>query len=519
MPRGDPQETTESLLEQVGARLRRLGSGGPGNLVTLLPSQNFGLWRVVAQFLSASMAIALITFVCFRLRLNLATTAFLYLIIIVLVSLHGRFLLSAVFSLIAVGCLSYYFTPPIFSFRVDDPLDAVAIAAFLVTSAVITQLVSRVRTLMQEKLQQSEAHLSQAQRLSHTGSFGWQVSTGEIIWSEETFRIFECSRTTKPTVELILQRVHPEDAALVKQTIGRASQDGKDFDLEHRLLMPDGSVKYLHVVAHALSHESASIEFVGAVMDITAQKRSGEALHRAQVDLARVSRVTTVGELTAYLADEVNQPMAAAVSNANSCLGWLRRAHPDVEEARSAASRIVKDTTRAAEIISRIRLLFKKSTPQRELVDVNEVIREMIVLLWSEATRYNILVRTELAADLPPVIGDRVQLQQVFMNLMLNSIDAMKAVDGVRELIMKSQQAENDQLLVSVTDTGVGLPLQQADQIFNPFFTTKPHAAGMGLYLSRSIVESHGGRLWAADNPPRGASFCFTLLSKAEPHK
>ena len=181
--------------------------------------------------------------------------------------------------------------------------------------------------------------------------------------------------------------------------------------------------------------------------------------------------------------------------------------------------RIVKDGTRAAEIISRIRLLFKKGTPQRELVDVNEVIREMIVLLRGEATRYTISVRTELAADLPQVMGDRVQLQQVLMNLMLNGIDAMKDVDGTRELAIKSQQAENEQLLVSVSDTGVGLPAQQADQIFNAFFTTKPHGTGMGLSISRSIVESHGGRLWAADNSPRGASFHLTLPTKVEAHE
>jgi C4-dicarboxylate-specific signal transduction histidine kinase len=482
----------------------------------VLHNQNYKRWRVVAQCLSASMAIALLTFVCFRLRLNLATTALLYLMIIVLVSLQGSFLLSAVLSLIAVGCLSYFFTPPIFSFRIADPLDAVAIAAFLATSAVITHLVSRVRKLMQEKLQQSEAYLSQAQRLSHTGSFGWRIFTSEILWSEETFQIFEYDRTTKPTLELVLQRVHPEDAPLVKRTLERASQDGKDFEHEYRLVMPDSSVKYVHVVARALSDEPASLEFVGAVMDITAQKRAGEALRRAQADLARASRVTTIGEVTASLAQEVNKPIAAAVANANTCLSWLRRERPDVEEARAAASRIVKDATRAAEIISRIRLLFKRGDPKRELVDVNEVIREMIDLLWSEATRYNIIVRTELAADPPWVMGDRVQLQQVLMNLVMNAIDAMKDVDGSRELIIKSQRAGNEQLMVSVSDTGVGLPPQEADQIFNAFFTTKLHGAGMGLSISRSIVESHGGRLWAADNSPRGASFCFTLPSKTE---
>jgi C4-dicarboxylate-specific signal transduction histidine kinase len=251
-------------------------------------------------------------------------------------------------------------------------------------------------------------------------------------------------------------------------------------------------------------------------MDITERKRAEEALRRAQADLAHVSRVTTMGELTASLAHEVNQPIAAAVTDANTCLRWLTRDHPDVEEARAAAMRIVKDGTRAAEIISRIRLLFKKGTTEREPVDVNDVVREMIVLLRSEATRHSVFLRTELAEDLPQIMGDRVQLQQVIMNLIMNSIDAMEDVDGTRELTLKSQRAENEQLLVSVSDTGVGLPPQQADQIFNAFFTTKPHGTGMGLRISRSIVESHGGRLWAANTCPRGASFCFTLPTQAE---
>jgi C4-dicarboxylate-specific signal transduction histidine kinase len=246
------------------------------------------------------------------------------------------------------------------------------------------------------------------------------------------------------------------------------------------------------------------------------RKHAEEAWREAQAELARVSRVTTMGELTASLAHEVNQPIAAAVTNANTCLRWLTRDHPDVEEAREAASRIVKDATRAAGIISRVRLLFKKSTPQRELVDVNEAIREMIVLLRSEAARCNVTVRTELAADLPRIMGDRVQLQQVLMNLIVNSIDAMKEVDDARELAVKSQRAEKEEVLVSVSDTGVGLPPQQADQIFNAFFTTKPQGTGMGLRISRSIVESHGGRLWAADNFPRGASFHFALPAKID---
>jgi signal transduction histidine kinase len=218
-----------------------------------------------------------------------------------------------------------------------------------------------------------------------------------------------------------------------------------------------------------------------------------------------------MGELTASLAHEVKQPIAAAITNANTCLRWLARDQPNLEEARAAVSRIVQDGRRASEIVNRVRLLFQKGIPQRELVDLNEIIREMTLLLHSEATKFAVLVRTQLAADLPQFMGDRVQLQQVLMNLMMNSIDAMKDVDETRELTIQSQLGEDDHVLISVSDTGVGLPPQQADKIFNAFFTTKTHGTGMGLRISRSIVESHGGRLWAADNSPRGARFQFTL--------
>ena len=308
--------------------------------------------------------------------------------------------------------------------------------------------------------------------------------------------------------------VHPEDREWALQYCQTATAEKRNHQFEHRMIAADGSVVWLRDLVTVVVEGDRVTRVRGLMVDLTNRKQAEEALRQARADLAYVSRVTTMGELTASLAHEVNQPIAAAVTNANTCLRWLTRDHPDVEEARAAASRIVKDGTRAGEIISRTRLLFEKGTPQQELVDVNAVIGEMIVLLRGETTRYSISVRTELVADLPQVMGDRVQLQQVMMNLIMNSIDAMKDADGTRELTIKSQRTENDQVLVSVSDTGVGLPPQQADQVFRAFFTTKPHGTGMGLRISRSIIESHGGRLWAADNFPRGASFCFTLPSK-----
>ena len=282
----------------------------------------------------------------------------------------------------------------------------------------------------------------------------------------------------------------------------------------------DGSL--LDVALTISSMKDAAGCIVGAsklARDITERKRAEEALRQAQADLARVNRVTTMGELTASLAHEVNQPIGAAVTNASTCLRWLAGDTPNLEEARAAAMRVVTDGRRAAEIISRVRQLFKKGITERELLDVNEVVREMIVILQGEAARQNIVATMNLAEDLPQVLGDRVQLQQVMMNLIMNGIDAMKSVNGARELAINSRLVETEEILVSVSDTGVGLPPKQADQIFDAFFTTKLHGTGMGLRISGTIVESHGGRLWAEDNSPRGARFHFTLPTKLEAHE
>ncbi len=389
----------------------------------------------------------------------------------------------------------------------------------LLTSWADRRFVAQTLELQEAKLQRSEAYLAEAQRLTHTGSWAWRVAGRDALHlSEEWYRIYGFDPEKGPPAwEERLQRVHPEDRARWRGAIDRAVVAKSHYELEFRILLPDGTVKHIHTVGHPVLNASGDVmEFVGSSTDITDRKLAEEALSQAQADLAHVSRVTTMGEWTASLAHEVNQPIAAAVTDANTCLRWLTRDEPDVEEARQAASRTVKDATRAGEIISRIRLVFKKGTPRRALVDVNEVIGEMIVLLRSEATRHSISCRTELAEHLPQVIADRVQLQQVLMNLMLNGIEAMKEVDGARELIIFSQRAEDSQLMVSVSDTGVGLPPQQADRIFDAFFTTKPQGTGMGLRISRSIVESHGGRLWSVDNCPRGSIFHLTLPIQAE---
>jgi signal transduction histidine kinase/PAS domain-containing protein len=704
--------------------------------------------------------------------------------------------------------------------RLNEELEQRVVERTSQLTTVNRELIKEVlqRQRAEEALLRSETYLAEAQRVSHAGSFGWSVSSGRIVWSDETFRIFEYDPANAPTVEAILQRTHPEDRAFVQETLDQAARDRKAFDFEHRLMMPDGAVKYVRVVGHSSTNdESDNFEFVGAVTDNTESKLTEESLRRsegylaeaqrlthtgswvwrvagrealylseewyrvygfdpkagvptweerlqrihpedrdtwqatidraigeksnyevefrilippdtvrylhtvghpvvrasgdlvefvgssvdvtertraealrdgesrilemiardapleeileslvrvveaqfagllcsvllldedgqhlrhgaapslpeqyakaidglcigpkagscgtamyrrepivvtdilqdplweayrdvagpyglracwstpmlahsgkalgsfamyyreprrpspaetralemathlagiaierklareererlrqAQADLAHINRVTTMGELAASLAHEIKQPISAAVTDARTCLRWLRRDKPELAEASEAASRIVTDATRAAEIISRITLLFKKGAPQQELVDINELIREMIVLLRSEASRYSISIRGELADDLPKMKVDRVQLQQVLMNLMLNGIEAMKDMGAGGELTIRSQHDDNPHLVISVSDTGVGLQPEHAEQIFNAFYSTKAQGTGMGLPISRSIVESHGGRLWASPNPGQGATFQFTLPIEVMAHE
>jgi PAS domain S-box-containing protein len=381
-----------------------------------------------------------------------------------------------------------------------------------VNLALTNEVLQRKRA--EEAMRRSEAYLAEAQRLSHAGSWAFNT-TGTVYWSEENFRIWGFDpQQGPPRRETVLQRLHPEDRDRVLEYVQKAMRERSDYVVEFRIVLPDGTVRHIHGLGHPFFDANGElVEVVGTQVDVTDRKHAEqerEKLHQLQADLARINRVSTMGELTASLAHEIKQPISAAVTDAKTCVRWLDRDQPDVAEAREAASRVVHDVTRAADIISRISLLFKKDALQRELVNFNELIREMAVLLHSEANRYSISVRTELAAELPHVMADAVQLQQVLMNLMLNGIDAMKDGSGPNELTIKSD-ADKGQLMISVSDTGAGLPPEHADQIFRAFFTTKDHGTGMGLPISRSIIESHGGRLWATGNAGRGATFQFSL--------
>jgi signal transduction histidine kinase len=356
-----------------------------------------------------------------------------------------------------------------------------------------------------------EAYLAEAQRLSHTGSFGWRAASG-FVWSEETFRIFELDRAIAPTVAAVIQRTHPEDRERVQQFIDRASRDGGDWDLEHRLLMPDGSVKSLHVVVHSLKDEAGELSFVGAVMDITAAKRAEEAVHAAQAELAHVARMITLGELTAWIAHEVNQPLAGIVTNGTACLRWLGQGTPALDEARSAVEDMISDAQRAGDVILGVRALSRKTAPERAPLDINDLIQDVVRLMTREAQAHGASVRLDLAPALPSVVGDRVQLQQVVLNLVINAIQAMASDTArPRELSIRSRQHEAGQVLIEVADSGHGIGSKNSDQLFKAFFTTKPAGMGMGLSICRSIIEAHGGTVWATDNMPRGAVFHFTL--------
>jgi PAS domain S-box-containing protein len=366
------------------------------------------------------------------------------------------------------------------------------------------------RRRAEEELRRSEAFLAEGQRISRTGSWAWNVTTGEMSWSTEHFRIFGMDPdATTPSYAAFVDRIHPEDRAAFEEILEKAVREGGNFEYDCRIVTPDGATKYVHSLGHLAANGAKNTEFIGIVMDVTERRRADEALRSAVADLERASRLSTMGQLTASIAHEINQPLAAIVTNANACLLWLEAHRLNLEEARQAATRIVRNGHRAGDIVKSIRAMTRKSAPEMVPLDINDVIREVIVLARAEFRRHGVRVETSLSSNLVSVIGDRVQLQQVVLNFIMNGIEAM-ANSKRRQLEIRS---ENDEfgVLVAVEDSGPGLDQAQTHRLFEAFFTTKPEGMGMGLSICRSIIDGHGGRLWATPNLPNGAIFQFTL--------
>jgi signal transduction histidine kinase len=379
------------------------------------------------------------------------------------------------------------------------------------------------RTRSHEALKRSEALLAKAQRLSSTGSFCWQVATNEITSSEELHRIFEIDQAVPVTLEQMATRVHPEDVPMVRAMFERARSDGSDLDYKHRLQMPDRSVKYLRVVANAARDQDGQLEYIGAIQDVTQRRLGEQALDKLRSELAHVARVTSLSALTASIAHEVNQPLLGIITNASTCRRALAADPPDLDCARETTRRAIRDCQRASDVISRLRALFAKKSCTTELVDLNEATREVIALLTSELQRRGTTLHLDLADDLPAVKGDRVQLQQVILNLLLNAAEAMNAIDDrPRQLTISTgrDEGECECVRLSVKDAGVGLEPKDVDRLFDAFYTTKSSGMGIGLSVSRSIVECHRGRLWAQANKGPGATFSFSLpqASESTPH-
>ncbi|THD54641.1 PAS domain S-box protein [Phenylobacterium sp.] len=368
------------------------------------------------------------------------------------------------------------------------------------------------RKRAEESLTQIQAaHLTEAQRMGRTGSWSLDMSSGVMSASPELFRIFGLdAEKDELTQDFVLKSVHPDDHAFIEEVMRRRATTAADYEYDFRIVTAEGTIRHLHSVSHPVLGESGVlVGYFGTAMDTTERKHAEEALRQAHDDLARVSRVSIISELTASLAHEIIQPISAAVANARAAQRWLDPEAPDLEEARAAVAAIVSNGTLAAEIVSRTRRLFERGALQGEVVEVNDIIREAVQLLSGEAARQAVSIRTFLEST-PEILADRVQLQQVVVNLVLNAFDALKEVDGKKEVAIRSQ-LDGEQVMVSVSDTGEGLPPEMVDRLFETFFTTKPRGTGMGLSISRSIITAHGGRLWAEPNNPRGATFQFAL--------
>jgi signal transduction histidine kinase len=375
--------------------------------------------------------------------------------------------------------------------------------------------------LLTQELRRQQAYLAEAQSLTHTGSWACNLVTRQIFHSsDENARLygFDPSRGAIP-FERFYKSIHPEDEPALSAELESVIRRGADYDVDFRIRRPDGTIRFLRGIGH--HNPSGELgEYIGITMDITERKHSEEErerLRQLEAHLSHINRINMMGELAAALAHEIKQPIAASITSASTCLRWLAHDPPNLERARTAATRSEQEGNRAADVINRLRSFYKKGKPpKREMVDVRVIIREMAALLRTEAIRHSVTIHSEVDADTPRIVADRVQLQQVFMNLMLNAIEAMKGTGG--ELTISARPNPQGQLIVSLSDTGVGLPAENAERIFDAFHTTKPEGTGMGLAITRSIVESHGGRVWATANEGAGATFHFTLPSEPEAH-
>jgi C4-dicarboxylate-specific signal transduction histidine kinase len=349
------------------------------------------------------------------------------------------------------------------------------------------------------------------------GSYSWRVATGEVTWSEQLYRIYELEIGVPVTLDVIKTRVHPDDVPLLETMAEHARNGSDDLEWQYRLIMPDRAIKYLHAVAHATRDQDGQLEYIAAVSDVTAHRLSEEARDKARSDLAHVARVTSLGVLAASIAHEVNQPLSGIITNASTCLRMLSAEPPDLGGARETARRMIRDGNRASDVITRLRALFGKKEATTELVDLNAAAREVIALSLSELQRSRVALHVDLAAELPAVVGDRVQLQQVILNLLLNASEAMSGVEDLaKRLMIRTERDGSGGVRLTVQDVGVGFEAQAVNSMFEAFYTTKSEGMGIGLSVSRSIIERHHGRIWAAPNDGPGATFAFSIPHATE---
>jgi PAS domain S-box-containing protein len=404
------------------------------------------------------------------------------------------------------GALAIYYKEP----RTPASLDQSLIEQITHIASVAIE-----RTQRDGMLRRSEALLTQAQRLSSTCGFSWRVATEEITWSEEAFRIFELDQSAPITNELFRSRVHPEDIPLFNDMISHARGARGDFDYEYRLQMPDRSVKYLHVIAREIQDKDGRLEYIGAAQDVTQRRLSAEALAKARSELAHVNRVTGLGVLTASIAHEINQPLAAIITNGETSLRWLTRDDPNIEKVRTFTERVVAEARRASEIIERIRGMASQRAPEHKLLSIDDVINESVSFLRHELLQKGIVVSLDLAPELPQIVGDRTQLQQVIVNLAMNAVQAMTQLAPAGRIIsFRTVLADPERVYCSIEDSGPGIDPEHLPRLFDSFFTTKDTGMGMGLAICQSIIEAHGGSIRADNNSSLGgARFSFGLLT------